>query len=179
MRDGARAKCVHGPTLRYDSSLSLFEAPFGNSGQAGRRGGHPKRRGTKAQRDSSRAGGTFGREGRARQRVRNDGPGGGHSDAQPRVTVAHGTHPKRQQQIPRRYAPRDDTKHTAKVPRARDGEARRGALGYKGCGSKVRWAEDRLRVPHPSQSRVGLCTAWRVHGKDKETAAGLKSPALR
>jgi hypothetical protein len=48
-----------------------------------------KKRGTKARRDSSRAGGAFGREGRARQRVRNDGPGDGHSDAR-RMAVPQG-----------------------------------------------------------------------------------------
>src|SRR5713101_6472373 len=56
------------------------------------------------------------------------------------------------------------------------------------CGSKVRWVEDRLRVPHPSApARAPVARSWKsggfVHafgactGKDEETAAGLKPGA--
>ena len=140
------------------------------------RRGHPKKRGTKARRDSSRAGGTFGRKGRARQRARNDGPGDGHSSARqewlcrgpqggagsPRTLKAKKAEadpsPAPQRALnrrplgtPPRCAPRYDTKQTTKSPRARNGKTRRGTLGYK-----------RLR---------------RGHGQEEETDAGLKPGA--
>jgi hypothetical protein len=58
-----------------------------------------------------------------------------------------GAAPEKAKADPSSLAPRDDTKHTEKSPRARDGKARRGALGYKGCSSKVRWAAIGVHAP--------------------------------
>jgi hypothetical protein len=67
---------------------------------------------------------------------------------------------------------------TAKVPRARDGEARRGALGYKAAAAR----RDGQRIGCGCPILRDVCEGWvperlwRVHKKEEETAAGLKAP---
>jgi hypothetical protein len=92
-RTGARAKGVHGPTLRYDPSLNR-----------GKRVGHPKGQGN-----------------RCRAKVPSRLPrNSGQVRASPSIRFAplraRRRYIKRQKQIPRRCAPRDDTQGTRKAP---------------------------------------------------------------
>jgi hypothetical protein len=89
----------------------------------------------------------------------------------PGATFKAKTHPKRQKQIPRRYAPRDDTNYTAKSPRARDGKAR-GALGTRarsarararrGNGCRLEPGEKHVAAPWATRAAAASCDGRRI-----------------
>jgi hypothetical protein len=136
-RNGASAKGVHGPAVEYDPSLAPFETQgrqeaaqalrFASrfSGQAGREGGDPlgaKSRSLGLWRWDDSVGGRHPKR-----------RGNGRRAEGPATTLK--TKKAKSRSLVTTF-PVMSPKTTAKGPRARDGKALRGALGYKGCAAQ-------------------------------------------